>query len=137
MIPEVILLLVFARLAFDVQVHGSYLAVIALIVLGAFEFAGIGLVVASRAQTLESVSGMMNLIMLPMWIGSGIFFTVDRFPDAVKPILKVLPLTPLIDSLRAVMLEGTTLLALGPQLAIIAAWGLVTFLVGLKIFRWA
>jgi ABC-2 type transport system permease protein len=78
----------------------------------------------------------MNLVMLPMWVLSGIFFSSERFPDAAQPLIKALPLTPLIDALRAVMLEGKSLAAIGPQLAVLAAWGIVTFLLALRWFRW-
>jgi ABC-type multidrug transport system permease subunit len=136
MIPEVLLLLVFARLAFGVAIEGSVLSVVVLVVLGAFTFAGIGLLVACRAKTLEAVSGLMNLVMLPMWVLSGIFFSSERFPDALQPFIKALPLTPLIDALRAVMLEGASLASQWPRLALLAAWGVVTFLLGLRWFRW-
>ena len=136
MIPEIVVLLVFARLIFGVVNYGSYFSVAVLVVLGAFEFAGIGLLVASRAQTLETVSGLMNLVILPMWIGSGIFFSVERFPDAVQPLLAILPLTPLIGALRRVMLEGASLLSLGTEIAVVCAWGIVTFYLALKCFRW-
>lgn len=136
MVPEVLILLLFSRIAFGVVIHGSLWAVIALILLGACTFAGIGLLVASRARTLETVSGLMNLVMLPMWVLSGIFFSSERFPDAAQPLIKALPLTPLIDALRAVMLEGKSLAAIGPQLAVLAAWGIVTFLLALRWFRW-
>jgi len=78
----------------------------------------------------------MNLVMLPMWVLSGIFFSSERFPDAAQPFIKALPLTPLIDGLRAVMLEGSSLAAIGRQLAILAAWGIVTFTLALRWFRW-
>jgi ABC-type multidrug transport system permease subunit len=136
MIPEKIFMLVFARVAFGVVNYGSDLSVAVLVVLGAFEFAGIGLLVASRAQTLETVSGLMNLVMLPMWIGSGIFFSVERFPEGVQPFLAILPLTPLIGALRRVMLEGAPLLSLGTEIGIVCAWGIVTFYLALKCFRW-
>ncbi len=136
MIPEVLVLLVFSWLVFGVEIHGSLLAVIFLILLGAGMFAGIGLLVASRARTLETVSGLMNLVMLPMWVLSGIFFSSDRFPDAAQPFIKALPLTQLIDGLRAVMLEGQSLAAIGPKLAILAAWTIVTFTLALRWFRW-
>ena len=80
-----------------------------LILLGAFSFAGLGLLVASRAKTIEAVSGLMNLVMLPMWVLSGIFFSSERFPELLQPFIQALPLTALIDALRAVMLEGATL----------------------------
>ncbi len=135
-IPEVLMVLLFARLFFGVTSQGGYGTLGLLILLGAFEFSGIGLLVASRAQTIETVSGLMNAVMLPMWIGSGIFFSTERFPAVVQPVLSVLPLTPLIHALRSVMLEGTSLLSLGPQLALIFAWGTVTFVLALRWFRW-
>ena len=94
LVPEVVILLVFARLAFDVRVQGSLLDVFILVALGAFTFAGVGLLVASRASTIEAVSGLMNLVMFPMWLLSGIFFSPDRFPDAMQPFIQALPLTP-------------------------------------------
>jgi ABC-2 type transport system permease protein len=136
MVPEVLIILLFARYAFNVVNHGSIFAVIVFILLGAFTFSGIGLLVASRAKTLEAVSGLMNLVMLPMWILSGIFFSSDRFPDAFQPFIKAIPLTPLIDALRAVMLEGASLASQLPRIAILAAWGTVTFALALRLFRW-
>jgi ABC-2 type transport system permease protein len=136
MIPEVLMLLLFSRLFFGVTSQGSYWTLGLLILLGTFEFSGIGLLVASRAQTIETVSGVMNAVMLPMWIGSGIFFSPERFPDSAQPFLSALPLTPLIHALRGVMLEGTSLLELGPQLALIVAWGGASFALALRWFRW-
>ena len=130
------MLLVFARLFFGVVVAGSIGAVLVLILVGAFTFAGLGLLVASRAKTLETASGLMNLTMLPMWLLSGIFFSPDRFPQAVQPLIKLLPLTPLIEGLRAVMLEGASLASQGVRIVILLAWGAATFAVGIKLFRW-
>ena len=135
-LPEVLLVLVFSRFFFGVVSQGSYLALSVLIVLGALEFSGIGLLVASRAQTMESVSGLMNAVMLPMWIASGIFFTTERFPASVQPLLNALPLTPLIHAMRSVMLEGASLWSQTGNIALVAAWGVVTFLLGLRFFRW-
>jgi ABC-type multidrug transport system permease subunit len=136
LVPEILVLLVFARLAFGVVVQGSLLAVVALVLLGALAFAGIGLLVASRAQTLETVSGLMNLVMLPMWVLSGIFFSSERFPEAMQPFIKALPLTALIDALRAVTLEATPLAALWHQVAMLAGWAVVSFVLALRWFRW-
>ena len=116
--------------------QGSYLDLALAALLGSASFAGIGLLVASRAQTIETVSGLMNLIMLPMWIFSGVFFSSSNFPQAVQPFIKLLPLTAVNDSLRANMLEGASLAALSPQLLVILAWGVVTFFAALKLFRW-
>jgi ABC-2 type transport system permease protein len=136
MVPEIFVLLGFAWLAFGVVVQGSLLALVILILLGAATFAGIGLLVASRAKTLEAVSGLMNLVMLPMWVLSGIFFSSERFPVAMQPFIQALPLTPLNDALRAVMLEGTSLPQLWPQMAILAGWATGSFVFALRWFRW-
>lgn len=136
MVPEVLVLLVFARLAFGVVIYGSLLSVLVLILTGAATFAGLGLLIASRARTLEAVSGLMNLVMLPMWLLSGIFFSSERFPGVAQPLIRALPLTALNDSLRAVMQEGATLASQLPQLGILAAWAVVTFALALRWFRW-
>ena len=136
MVPEVLVLLVFSRIAFGVVNQGNTLALVALVLLGAFSFSGIGLLVASRAKTLEAVSGLMNLVMLPMWVLSGIFFSPDRFPDFAQPFIRALPLTELITATRAVMLEGATLTMQAGNVAALAAWGGISFLLALKLFRW-
>jgi ABC-type multidrug transport system permease subunit len=133
MIPEILMLIVFAHFAFGVQIYGNWFAIIALVLIGAIEFSGIGLLVASRAKTLESVSGLMNLVMLPM---CGIFFSYERFPAAIQPAIRLLPLTPLNDALRAVMLDGASLASQWPQLLVMAVWGIATFALALVVFRW-
>jgi ABC-2 type transport system permease protein len=136
MVPEVLVLLVFARLAFGVVIHGNVLSLLVLILLGAVAFAGMGLLVASRAKTVEAVSGLMNLVMLPMWLLSGIFFSSDRFPEAVQPLIKALPLTSLINALRAVMMEGASLATQLPEIAWLTGWAVVSFALALRWFRW-
>jgi ABC-type multidrug transport system permease subunit len=136
LIPEVALLVGFATWIFDVPLRGSLATFAIACVVGAFTFSGLGLLVASRAKTIETVSGLMNFTMLPMWIASGIFFSTSRFPDLLQPLIQALPLTAVIDALRAVMLDGASLLAVGDELAIAAAWGVVSLLVSLRIFRW-
>jgi ABC-type multidrug transport system permease subunit len=136
LVPEVLVLLIFARLAFGVVIYGSLLSVAFLILLGAVTFAGLGLLVASRAKTLEAVSGLMNLVMLPMWLLSGIFFSSDRFPEAAQPFIQLLPLTALNNSLRAVMQEGASLASQLPEIGLLAGWAVVTFILALKLFRW-
>lgn len=135
-IPEMILLLLFARFFFGVRISGDFFSLVVLILLGSLQFSGIGLLVASRAQTLETVSGLMNLTMVPMWIASGIFFKPENFPDFMQPFINVLPLTPLIRALRSVMNEGASLLSLGPEVALIIGWSVASFVAALAIFRW-
>jgi len=133
---DIVFLMVFGYLAFNVRCQGSYLDLTAAVLLGAAAFAGIGLLVASRAETLETVSGLMNLVMLPMWILSGIFFSPERFPEVAQPFINALPLTALNQLLRGIMLEGKSIVWQWPQVAILAAYASITFAVALKVFRW-
>ena len=137
LIPEAGALLVFAYFVLGVPLRGSLLFLIGICVLGALAFSGLGLLTAARPRTIEGVSGIMNLVMVPMWIFSGIFFSTERFPVTMQPFVQILPLTALNDALRGVMLEGAGVLTLLPELTLLAAWGLVTFVVALKLFRWA
>ncbi|MEE8191492.1 MAG: ABC transporter permease [Gemmatimonadales bacterium] len=137
MILEVAALVGFGWIVFDVRVHGSILDLFVVAVVGALSFAGLGLLTASRAQTVEGVSGIMNLVMLPMWIFSGVFFSYARFPEALQPFVKALPLTPLLEALRSVMIDGAPLSANLGRLAVIGAWGVLSFAVALRIFRWS
>ncbi len=136
MLPEVALLLLAGYLLFDVTIAGSLAAVMAVSLLGAISFAGLGLLVACRARKIETVSGLMNLVMLPMWLLSGIFFSADRFPSAAQPFIRALPLTMLNDALRAVMLEGASLVSQAGRLSGLVVWGAVSFLLALRWFRW-
>jgi ABC-2 type transport system permease protein len=133
---EVAAVIAFAWLAFDFTVRGSWLSVALITVLGGFSFSGIGLLVAARPTTIEGVSGLMNLIMLPMWLLSGTFFSSERFPDVLQPFIKALPLTALNTLLRSVMNEGATLSSNWLPIAVLLAWFGVSFVVALKIFKW-
>jgi len=133
---EMALLLFFGWLVFHLVIQGSLGAITLLAVLGAFVFSGLGLLVASRTAKIETASGLMNLVMLPMFVCSGIFFSPDRFPAAVQPLIQALPLTALNDALRATILEGADLASQAARIAVMLAWGVVSFAVALKIFRW-
>jgi ABC-2 type transport system permease protein len=136
MIIEIGLLLTLGVIVFHMRVLGSVLAIVLLGSAGAMCFGGVGLLTASRAQKIESVSGLMNLVMMPMWIFSGVFFSYERFPAVIQPLLKALPLTALNDALRASILEGTPLIHQWPQLLVMALWGGISFVLALKWFRW-
>jgi ABC transporter DrrB family efflux protein len=136
MLPEMVVLVLLGRFGFGVPIVGSVLTLIIVILLGALAFSGLGLLIACRTSKTETVSGLMNLAMLPQWLLSGIFFSSKRFPDVMQPFIQALPLTQLNDALREVMLEGASLAAIGWRLTILAAWGLVGFVLALKWFRW-
>lgn len=134
--PEVAAPLLFGVLAFGLPVHGSLAAIIVVSIVGALGFGGVGLLLASRARTIEAISGLANFVMLPMWILSGVFFSSANFPDAAQPFIHALPLTALIDALRAVILEGATLGDVRSELQLMAVWAIVPFAIALRIFRW-
>lgn len=133
---ETVVLMTFAWLAFGVTVQGSIATFAVVCVVGALAFGGMALLVVSRARTIEALSGLLNFVMLPMWIVSGVFFASSNFPDLAQPVIQSLPLTALIDALRAVTNDGQSLAFVAPDLGILAAWGGVSFAIALKIFRW-
>ena len=136
MLLEVGLLLGFGGLVFHMRVLGSVFTIVFLGAIGAVTFGGLGLLTASRAQKIESVSGLMNLVMMPMWIFSGVFFSYERFPAVVHPLIKMLPLTALNDALRATILEGASLTAQSGRLLVLVLWGGISFALALRWFRW-
>lgn len=136
LILEIAFLVGFGWIAFGVAVRGSIPLLVLVCLIGAMCFSGLGLLIASRVETMEGASGLANLVMLPMWLLSGVFFSSERFPDAVQPFIRALPLTALNEALRGVINEARTLPEIVPQLGILAAWGIASFLVALKIFRW-
>jgi ABC-2 type transport system permease protein len=136
LVIEVAVLVGFARLAFGVPLRGSIPYLLIICLLSALSFGALGLLLASRARTVEGVSGLMNLVMLPMWIFSGVFFSATRFPDGLQPLIQALPLTAVNDALRANMLEGAGWDRLAPEIGIIAAWLVVSFALAVRLFRW-
>ena len=136
LILEVAAFLGFARLMFAVPFRGSLWQLALLCVLASLAFSALGLLVSSRARTMEAASGLMNLVMLPMWILSGVFFSASRFPAMIQPVVRALPLTAAIDALRGNMLQGMNLGQMMAPIAILLAWVAVPFAVSLRIFRW-
>jgi ABC-type multidrug transport system permease subunit len=136
MVIEIGLLLGLGVLVFHMRVLGSLFTIVLLAAVGSVSFGGLGLLTASRAQKIESVSGLMNLVMMPMWIFSGVFFSSERFPPMLQPFIKVLPLTALNDALRATILQGASLAAQSGRLLVLVLWGGLSFLLALRWFRW-
>lgn len=136
LLGELPILLCFAHWVFDVPIRGSVILIAGLCALGSLMFAGMGLLIGSRAQNTHSVAGLVNAVSLPMLVTSGVFFSAARFPEMSQPIIKLLPLTALIDSVRTVMLDGVGVAAVASQIGIMLAWGLISFVVALRMFRW-
>ena len=136
LVLEVATLLGFGALAFGVPLRGSLVQLSVICLLSALSFSALGLLIAARAKTVEGVSGLMNFVMMPMWIFSGVFFSSSNFPGVVQPLIRILPLTAVNDALRANMLEGTQITALGVEMAVIVGWLIIGFVAALKLFRW-
>lgn len=136
LVVEVGVPVMFGLLAFGVPFRGSALTLTAFCVLGSLAFSAIGLLIASRVRTIEAVSGLANAVMLPMWVLSGVFFSAQRFPEIIQPLIKALPLTALIDALRAIMLQGAGAAALVRECVTLVGWLVVCFALALRLFRW-
>jgi ABC-2 type transport system permease protein len=133
---EVVAILGFGLLVFGVPVRGHPGALALVVLLTAMAFSALGILVASRVQTIEGASGLMNFIMLPMWIFSGVFFSTKNFPELIQPVIRLLPLTAANDAMRAIMLQGTPVAALAPELTVLTGWTVVAFVTALRLFRW-
>ncbi len=136
LVLEVVTLVGVGVFVFGVPLRGSVAGLAVICLLSAFAFGGLGLLISSRATTVEGVSGLTNFVMLPMWIFSGVFFASSNFPGFFQPLIQALPLTAVNDALRANMLEGASLASVGGELAIITAWMVIGFVAALKLFRW-
>jgi ABC-type multidrug transport system permease subunit len=134
---ELILLTAFGVWVLGVPMRTSLLTFVAVSLLGTIAFCSLGLFAASRTKTIEGISGLLNLVLVPMWLGSGVFFSYERFPEAIHPLLRALPLTSLNDALRAGMIDGAGLGEMLPELAMLTAWMVVPFVLALKVFRWS
>lgn len=133
---EVAFLVGFGALAFGVEVQGSVFTLLFVALIGVLSFTGLAVLCASRTSSVEVVSGLVNALTLPMWLLSGTFFSYERFPEVVQPIIQALPLTALNDALRAVTNDGATLIDVLPQLGVLTAWGAIAFVIGVRLFRW-
>ena len=133
---ESVLLITFAYFTFHTSIQGSIPALILVFLSGNFVFIGIGILIASRTSNTQIGNGLISAITMPMMVLSGIFFSYYNFPDAVIPIIQKLPLTMFADGLRSIFIEGAGIMNVLPNIIILSLTGLITFTVGLKIFKW-
>lgn len=133
---EAAVLIGFSWIVFDVAVRGSIFTLGVVCLVGALCFGGMALLLSSRVRTIEAASGLLNLVMLPMWVVSGVFFAASNFPDAMQPFIQALPLTALIDAQRGIVNEGLSLAAVSSELGVLTLWGSVSFALALRLFRW-
>jgi ABC-2 type transport system permease protein len=129
-------LVLFGWLFFDLQMTGSLIALILLYLSGILAFGGIGLILASRTQSTHVANGLINAVVLPMTIVSGIFFSYQSFPEWMIPLIKILPLTILADSVRAIFNQGAGIAEMMVPCSVLSFIGLLFYFIGLKIFKW-
>jgi ABC-2 type transport system permease protein len=135
-VPAAVVIIGFGQLVFGVPMRGSWLAALAVIVAGGLAFSGVGALVASRVTTIEGAGGLMNIVQLPMWLLGGVFFSNQRFPPLVQPLIDALPMSALTDGLRRVMLEAEGLGGVAVPVAVLSGLGVATLALAINIFRW-
>jgi len=129
-------LLLFAWLYFHIQIQGSILALLVLMLAGNMAFSGISILISSHTANPEIGNGIINAVVTPMMVVSGVFFSYHNFPDWSIPFIQYLPLTILADAVRSVFNEGFTLINVYIETIILSITGIVCFIAGLKIFKW-
>ncbi|HEY3389877.1 MAG TPA: ABC transporter permease [Prolixibacteraceae bacterium] len=135
-VVEAVLLFLFAWLYFGTKVQGSWPALIILFLAGNIAFSGISILMSSHTANPEVGNGIINALVTPMMVVSGVFFSYHNFPDWTIPIIRYLPLTMIADSFRSIFNEGAGMMDLWREALILTTVGTVSFIVGLKIFKW-
>jgi len=133
---ESLVLFLFALIAFKMTIQGNISALILMFLAGNVAFAGIAVFVSSHTSNTEVGNGLINFVVFPMMVLSGIFFSYQNFPDWSLPVIKNLPLTMLTDGIRSIFNEGAGFHEVTLPILILLAIGTIFFSVGLKIFKW-
>ena len=133
---ELAVLLGFGAFVFGTVVRGSYATVAFTAFLGAAAFAAVSLVIGARVENTDVANGWINFVQLPMWVLSGAFFSYERFPEWLHAPIRLLPLTAVVDAMRAVSNAGASLLDIAPQVLTLTAWCAAGFVIALRTFRW-
>jgi ABC-2 type transport system permease protein len=130
------LLLLFAWIVFGIVIQGSISALLVMFISGNIAFAGLAILVSSHTSKTEIGNGLINLVVMPMMVLSGVFFSYHNFPEWSVPIIKYLPLTMIADGIRSIFIEGAGYAEVSLPSMILATTGILFFLAGLKIFKW-
>lgn len=133
---EALVLLLFALIVFKMQIQGSISALILLFLTGNIAFAGLAILISSHTSNTEVGNGLINAVVMPMMVLSGIFFSYHNFPDWSIPVIEKLPLTMLTDGMRSIFNEGAGWSQVALPILILTTIGVVLFGAGLKIFKW-
>ena len=133
---ESALLFLFAALVFNITIQGNIAALLVIFLAGNIAFAGIAIFISSHTGNTEIGNGLINVVVLPMMVLSGIFFSYHNFPDWSLPFIRIMPLTMLADGIRSIFIEGTGFAQNFLPIVILLTTGVFFFTIGLKIFKW-
>ena len=133
---ESALLFLFAYLYFDISLQGNWLALILMLLAGNLSFTGIAILVSSRTSNTQIGNGLINLVVMPMMILSGIFFSYHNFPDWAINVIQKLPLTILADNIRSIFIEGAGLVEIVTPFLLLIGIGVTAFVSGLRVYKW-
>lgn len=133
---EATLLVGFSWLFFDIRIEGQFLALVVLFLAGTLAFAGIAILTASRTDNTYVGNGILNAVVMPMMILSGIFFSYQGFPDWAISVIRLFPLTIFADTARAIFIEGAGWQQVVLPVTVLGGLGAVCMGIGLKIFKW-
>jgi ABC-2 type transport system permease protein len=133
---QALLVVLIANLIFDINVAGSWLALIFFIVLGTLAFMALGFIIAGLAKNPESAGPIAGFVTFPMLFLGGVFFPINNMPDLIQPIVKVLPIAHLTSALRETMNIGTSFFALGTETLILGVWLVGGFAIASWVFKW-
>ena len=135
-IIEALILLVFALTAFKMTIQGDILALLMIFIAGNLAFSGLAVLTSSHTANTEVGNGIINFVVTPMMVLSGIFFSYQNFPEWAIPVIRNLPLTMLADGMRSIFNEGAGFAQVIKPIIVLTATGIIFFGAGLKIFRW-
>jgi ABC-type multidrug transport system permease subunit len=133
---ESAVLFLFALFVFDMVIQGDPGALILLFLAGNIAFSGLAVFVSSHTSNTEVGNGLINVVVMPMMVLSGIFFSYHNFPDWSIPVIQKFPLTMLTDGIRSIFNEGAGYAEVTIPILILVATGIIFFIAGLKIFKW-
>jgi ABC-type multidrug transport system permease subunit len=124
------------HLLLDTRMEGSYFTLFLVGLVGAISMVSLGLIVSARVTSEELAGGLLNLINLPMMMLSGVWFSLEGTGETMRSISRVFPLTHVLESARAVILDGATFSDVAPGLAALVIMSAVFLGIGAAIFRW-
>lgn len=135
-VVQMLTIILVGKMVFGINIVGNWFAVLGIVILGAATFVSLGYMLVSFVRSEESGQGIIQLVQFPMMFLSGVFFSVDMMPGFLQPVVRAMPLTYLADALRQIMTGSPPLYAISTDLLVLAAWLLITTILGARFFQW-